>query len=61
MKQRILYFALSSFLFARQSITSATLGGTVRDTSGGLIAGVSIAARNLDRNQKWTARTDTQG
>ncbi|MDQ6664543.1 MAG: carboxypeptidase regulatory-like domain-containing protein, partial [Acidobacteriota bacterium] len=57
----ILYLAIPSFSIAQQSVTSATLGGSVRDMNGGAISGVSVSARNLDRNQQWTARTGTQG
>src|SRR5215469_11792913 len=46
---------------AQVSRVAATLEGTVRDSSGGSIAGSSIAVRNTFTGQSRTVATDAQG
>lgn len=46
---------------AQQAVSSATLSGRVEDKEGASIAGATVTATNLDRNQSWTATTDEHG
>ncbi|HEX5731991.1 MAG TPA: TonB-dependent receptor [Blastocatellia bacterium] len=46
---------------AQQSVTSATLSGHVEDKEGAGIAGATVTATNLDRNQSWKMQSDDQG
>jgi hypothetical protein len=48
-------------IFAQQSITSATLSGTVEDVNGAGINRVQIIATNLDKNLSWRTTSDEQG
>jgi hypothetical protein len=50
---------LPSSVFAQT--TSATLSGTIKDTSGGVLPGVSIEARNVATNDTRTAVSETTG
>ena len=43
------------------SQTTATISGTVRDTSGAVIPGTSVTVRNVDTGTTRTAMTDAQG
>src|SRR5579872_66609 len=40
---------------------TATLVGTVQDPSGGMIPGVTVVARNLDTNLRWTGVSAAAG
>src|SRR5205085_12698830 len=51
----------SSFAFAQQAVTTASVSGRIADPSGAVVAGASVAITNLDRNQTWTAKSDGQG
>lgn len=46
---------------AQQSISSATLGGRVEDTTGAVVKGASVTVRNLETNTKWTCTCDDEG
>lgn len=46
---------------AQQTVTSATLSGTIRDRSTALVSGASVTATNRDTNQKQTATTNYDG
>ena len=46
---------------AQQTVTMATLSGTVRDASGAPVAGAEVRATSQERGQSWTASTDAQG
>ncbi|HKP11223.1 MAG TPA: carboxypeptidase regulatory-like domain-containing protein, partial [Blastocatellia bacterium] len=46
---------------AQQSVTAATLSGRVEDKDAAVIAGATVTATYIDRNQSWTARSDEQG
>src|SRR6187455_339662 len=50
---------LPSVVFAQAS--SATLTGTIKDTSGGVLPGVSITARNIATNDTRTATSENAG
>lgn len=52
---------LSFSLFAQQAPTSASLFGTVQDPAGAPVAGATVTATHLERNQSQTAVTDRQG
>ena len=56
----LLSLILSSTLWA-QSGTTGTLNGVVRDSTGGVLPGVSIAVTNVDTGLNRTAVTDTEG
>ena len=47
--------------FGQQTVTSATLSGTITDLNGGLISGASVTATNVDHNQSQTAISDQNG
>ena len=48
-------------LFAQAVITVAQLNGTVRDSSGSVVANASISLRNLDTNRTYTSMSDASG
>src|SRR4051794_30163132 len=50
---------LASELFA-QSITSR-ITGTVTDTSGAIVPAATVAARNVDTNERQETRSDNNG
>src|SRR5215510_14593810 len=47
--------------FAQAVITVAQLNGTVRDTTGSVVANATISLRNLDTNRTYTATSDSSG
>src|SRR6059058_1944370 len=55
----ILMFANSAF--AQAVIAVAQLNGTVRDTSGSVVANASVSLRNLDTNRTYTSTSDASG
>src|SRR6266576_1725964 len=57
----VLLWALIQPTLAQQTVTSATLGGRVRDGSGSFVNGASLIATNQQTNQSLTAVTDDQG
>ena len=48
-------------LRAQQAVTSATLSGHIKDSSGALIGGVEVKVNNVERNQAWSTASDSQG
>ncbi len=48
-------------LCGQQSITSATLGGAVEDTSGASIVGAKVSVTNLEKNQSWNTASNQSG
>src|SRR5205809_1689775 len=55
----VLMFANSTF--AQAVIAVAQLNGTVRDTSGSIVANASVSLRNLDTNRTYTSTSDASG
>src|SRR5438552_11359532 len=55
----VLMFANSTF--AQAVIAVAQLNGTVRDTSGSVVANASVSLRNLDTNRTYTSTSDASG
>src|SRR5438094_820790 len=55
----VLMFANSAF--AQAVIAVAQLNGTVRDTSGSVVANASVSLRNLDTNRTYTSSSDASG
>ena len=55
----ILMFANSAF--AQAVIAVAQLNGTVRDTSGSVVANAGVSLRNLDTNRTYTSTSDASG
>src|SRR5262245_52111467 len=55
----VMSFANSAF--AQAVIAVAQLNGTVRDTSGSVLANASVRLRNLDTNRTYTSTSDTTG
>ena len=55
----LLMFANSAF--AQAVITVAQLNGTVRDTTGSVVANATISLRNLDINRTYTSMSDVSG
>ena len=52
---------LTNAALSQQSVTSATVSGRVDDPSGAIVRSATVTARNLERNQTFTATTDSQG
>src|SRR2546430_12780978 len=46
---------------AQAVIAVAQLNGTVRDTSGSVVANASVSLRNLDTNRTYTSTSDASG
>ncbi len=62
--KRYFYAGLCLFISTAcyaQSVTSATLSGVVQDPSGASAPNAEVTAKNLDRNQEWNVRSDSQG
>jgi hypothetical protein len=59
----LLFFALLFGLNsnAQQAVTTASLGGTVEDQSGGRVVGAHVILTSTDQNQTWRTHTDDQG
>src|SRR5262245_54981045 len=53
------FLLLPTAVFAQAS--SATLSGTIKDTSGGVLPGVSVEARNAETNETRTAVSESSG
>src|SRR6266496_4440607 len=47
--------------FAQAVITVAQLNGTVRDTTGSVVANAGVSLRNLDTNRTYTSTSDASG
>ena len=47
--------------FAQAVITVAQLNGTVRDTSGSVVASATVSLRNLDTNRTYMSTSDVSG
>ncbi len=52
---------LTNSAFAQAVITVAQLNGTVRDSTGSVVANASVNLRNLDTNRTYTSTSDAQG
>ena len=55
----VLTFANSAF--AQAVIAVAQLNGTVRDTSGSVVANANVSLRNLDTNRTYMSTSDASG
>src|SRR5207253_829997 len=44
-----------------QTVTSATVTGTIRDTTDAVVPGATVEVRNNGTNQVWPAVTDARG
>jgi len=49
------------FAMAQESVNYGSVSGRVTDPSGGVVAGASVTARQLNTNQASTATTDSEG
>ncbi|OFV99406.1 MAG: hypothetical protein A3F68_04470 [Acidobacteria bacterium RIFCSPLOWO2_12_FULL_54_10] len=47
--------------FSQQAITSATLSGSLEDSTGARIVGVNVSVTHLDKNQTWRTVSDNEG
>src|SRR5215469_15969535 len=47
--------------FGQAVITVAQLNGTVRDSTGSVVANASVSLRNVDTNRTYTSTSDTSG
>ena len=56
-KRAALVVALSGLAFAQESVNYGSVSGRVTDPSGGVVAGASVTARQLNTNQTTTATT----
>jgi hypothetical protein len=52
---------LAAPVFAQQVITNASVSGRVTDTSGAVVPGALVTARQTETNQTSTTHTDTDG
>src|SRR5207249_118211 len=57
----IVLMLLANSAFAQAVIAVAQLNGTVRDTSGSVVANASVSLRNLDTNRAYTSSSDASG
>lgn len=58
----LMVILLSSFsLSAQQAVTTATLGGTVADQSGGRVVGAEVILTSAEQNQTWRTHTNERG
>src|SRR5262249_31752324 len=55
----LIFFSNSAF--AQAVIAVAQLNGTVRDTTGSVVANASVSLRNLDTNRTYTSTSDASG
>src|SRR5215475_4120974 len=51
----------SNSAFAQAVIAVAQLNGTVRDTTGSVVAGASVSLRNVDNNRTYMSTSDSSG
>src|SRR5262245_3678134 len=51
----------SNSVFAQAVIAVAQLNGTVRDTTGSVVANATLSLRNLDTNRTYTSSSDASG
>src|SRR6266508_45239 len=51
----------ANFAFAQAVIAVAQLNGTVRDTTGSVVANASVRLRNLDTNRTYMSTSDASG
>src|SRR5215475_1838740 len=47
--------------FGQAAIAVAQLNGTVRDSSGSVVANAAVSLRNVDTNRTYTSTSDTSG
>jgi outer membrane receptor protein involved in Fe transport len=57
----VLAMLLATSAFAQAVITVAQLNGTVRDSTGSVVANANISLRNLDTNRTYTSTSDATG
>jgi hypothetical protein len=57
----IILILLPLSLVAQQTVTSASVSGTIRDPSDAAVAGAAVILINLERNQTQVATTDGRG
>ncbi len=55
------FFLSITPLNAQQNISAATLSGTIEDSNGASVRGVSVIAANLETNRSQTAISDENG
>src|SRR5688572_186717 len=56
-----LIFLCAGLALGQQSVTSATLTGSIHDVSGAVVNGANVTAKNLETNQQTTATSDSEG
>lgn len=56
-----LIFLFSGLVFAQQNVTSATLSGSIQDSSGAVVSGASVTATNVETNQHTATTSDAAG
>jgi hypothetical protein len=61
MAASVVTLVLAAPAAAQTQITTAVIEGTVVDSSGGVLPGVSVEARNVDTNLTRTATSDAEG
>src|SRR5207247_9624892 len=52
---------LANAAFAQAVVAVAQLNGTVRDTSGSVVANAGVSLRNLDTNRTYMSTSDASG
>src|SRR6185295_2345543 len=57
----MILFTSARVSIAQQTVTTATLSGSITDLNGAIVNGASVTATNIDQNQSRTAMTDQSG
>src|SRR5215813_4928138 len=57
----LLMVMFANHAFTQAVITVAQLNGTVRDTTGSVVANATVTLRNLDTNRTYTSMSDASG
>jgi len=57
----VFLFSASAFSILQAQVDTATIVGTVQDSSGAIVPGASVTATEVNTNIKTSTRTDTAG
>src|SRR5678809_60697 len=57
----VLFMSFANSAFPQAVITVAQLNGTVRDSSGSVVANASVSLRNVDTNRTYMSTSDASG
>ena len=57
----VLLLLTAATVRAQQSVTSATLSGTIEDMQGAMVARATVTVTRVDQNETWQTTSDAQG